>query len=76
MKADKAWKTYNFINDYKEGKFGEVSLQEALDEYYDSYNMRYIDKYPGCKGCPVQKYCGTMIGSIRLCNSYDSNKDR
>ena len=32
--------------------------------------MRYIDKYPGCRGCPVIKYCGTMVGSIRLCNSY------
>ena len=32
--------------------------------------MRYIDKYPGCKGCPVIKYCGTMISCMRLCNSY------
>ena len=32
--------------------------------------MRYIDKYPGCIGCPVTKYCGIMVGSIKLCNSY------
>ena len=32
--------------------------------------MRYIDVYPGCNGCPVEKYCGTMVGSIKLCNSY------
>lgn len=37
--------------------------------------MRYIDKYPDCIGCPVYKYCGTMIGSIRLCNSYEQNKN-
>lgn len=32
--------------------------------------MRYIDKYPGCQGCPVSKYCGTMVSCSRLCNSY------
>ena len=32
--------------------------------------MRYLDKYPGCMGCPVSNYCGTMISSIRLCHSY------
>ena len=32
--------------------------------------MRYIDKYPNCIGCPVEKYCGTMVSSIKLCNSY------
>ena len=37
--------------------------------------MRYIDKYPNCEGCPVYKYCGTMVGSIRLCNSYEQNKN-
>lgn len=36
--------------------------------------MRYIDKYKDCKGCPVKEYCGTMVGSIKLCNSYDLNK--
>ena len=36
--------------------------------------MKYIDKYPNCKGCPVYKYCGTMVSSIRLCNNYDLNK--
>lgn len=35
--------------------------------------MKYIDKYPHCKGCPVYEYCGTMISSIRLCNSYEEN---
>ena len=32
--------------------------------------LRYLDKYPGCIGCPVEKYCGTMISSRLLCNSY------
>lgn len=36
--------------------------------------MRYIDVYKDCIGCPVKKYCGTMVGSIRLCNSYELNK--
>lgn len=36
--------------------------------------MRYIDKYPNCEGCPVYKYCGTMVGSIRLCNSYQEKE--
>ena len=38
--------------------------------------MKYLDKYPNCVGCPVEKYCGTMIGSIRLCNSYQENKEK
>ena len=33
--------------------------------------MSYLDKYPSCIGCPVSKYCGTMVGSIKLCNSYN-----
>lgn len=33
--------------------------------------MTYLDKYLECVGCPVSKYCGTMVGSMRLCNSYD-----
>lgn len=32
--------------------------------------MTYIDVYPECKGCPVHEYCGTMISSVKLCNSY------
>ena len=35
--------------------------------------MSYLDKYPNCMGCPVTKYCGTMIGSIRLCHSCDES---
>lgn len=38
--------------------------------------MTYLDKYPNCIGCPVTKYCGTAIGSIKLCHSYsDSMED-
>lgn len=29
----------------------------------------YLQVY-GCKDCPVAQYCGTMIQSTRLCNSY------
>ena len=33
--------------------------------------MKYLDKYSNCKGCPVVQYCGTMIQSTKLCNSYE-----
>lgn len=32
--------------------------------------MKYLDVYPHCKGCPIAQYCGTMIQSTKLCNSY------
>ena len=31
----------------------------------------YLDKFPNCLGCPVEKYCGTAVSSIRLCHSYN-----
>lgn len=34
---------------------------------------KYLDHYPCCIGCPVEKYCGTMVDSIRLCNSYNDS---
>ena len=34
--------------------------------------MTYYDKYH-CINCPVGKYCGTMVGCIRLCHSYDDS---
>lgn len=33
MDEDTLWKYYNFVNDWKAGKFGEISLQEAIDNY-------------------------------------------
>ena len=36
--------------------------------------MKYLDVYPDCKGCPVAQYCGTMIQSIELCNSYEDKQ--
>lgn len=36
--------------------------------------MSYLEKYPKCTGCPVSKYCGTMISSTRLYNSYESSR--
>lgn len=32
-----AWRVYNFICDYKDGKFGILSLQEALDMFFEDY---------------------------------------
>ena len=37
--------------------------------------MSYLDKYPDCLGCPYSKYCGTVVSSVRLCNSYKENND-
>lgn len=37
--------------------------------------MKYIDKYPHCINCPVDKYCGTVVASTKLCNSLESNVD-
>ena len=31
--------------------------------------MSYLDKYKSCERCPVVKYCGTMVSTMRLCNS-------
>lgn len=36
--------------------------------------MSYLDVYKNCRRCPVEKYCGTMVQSTRLCRSYDSNE--
>lgn len=36
--------------------------------------MTYLDKYPHCVGCPVFTYCGKVVSSIRLCNSYKEEK--
>lgn len=30
-----------------------------------------LDQYPHCIRCPMSKYCGTAISSIKLCNSAD-----
>lgn len=35
--------------------------------------MSYLEVY-GCKHCPVAAWCGTMIASNRLCNSYQQPK--
>ena len=39
MKENNAWRIYNFVNDWKSGKFGEVSLQTALDNHFDDSNV-------------------------------------
>lgn len=35
--------------------------------------MTYLDIYEDCAGCPVSKYCGTIVSSIKLCKSYENN---
>ena len=36
--------------------------------------MTYYDKYH-CVNCPVDKYCGTMVSSIKLCHSYNDSME-
>lgn len=38
--------------------------------------MKYLDKYPNCYRCPVEKYCGTVVSSIKLCNSYEEKRNK
>lgn len=33
--SDLAWSVYNFINEYKAGKYGLITLQQALDLYFE-----------------------------------------
>ena len=35
-----------------------------------SIKKTYLDVYPHCEGCPVQEYCGTMVSTFNMCNSY------
>ena len=35
--------------------------------------MTYLDKYPNCLHCPVSRWCGTAVSSIRLCHSYNDD---
>lgn len=30
----------------------------------------YLDAFPKCEGCPVHDFCGTAVGSLRLCRSH------
>lgn len=36
--------------------------------------MRYLDIYPHCIGCPHISYCGTVVQSTKICNSYPENE--
>ena len=35
LDADFAWKVYDFVNKYKAGMFGSLTLQKALDKYWE-----------------------------------------
>lgn len=30
-----------------------------------------LDQYPHCIRCPMSKYCGTVVSSIKLCCNVD-----
>lgn len=46
MTEEQAWKLYNFINDWKNGEYGEIPLSEALDKHYDDGWIRVEEKLP------------------------------
>lgn len=35
VSADDIWKAYDFLIAYKNGEYGPVPLQEAIDNHYD-----------------------------------------
>lgn len=37
--------------------------------------MTYLDKYPNCNGCPVEKYCGTAVSCVKLCQSLSDSME-
>ena len=37
--------------------------------------MNFLEKYGSCDKCPVEKFCGTMCMSVRLCNSYEEEEE-
>lgn len=37
LTSDYAWKVYNFIDHYKAGDFGIITLQEAIDMYFETW---------------------------------------
>ena len=39
MTSEKAWKVFNFIKAYQNGDFGFVTLQQALDEHFDTWQQ-------------------------------------
>ncbi len=43
--SDFAWDIYNFINYWKEGDFGLIGLQDALDNRFEEY-QRCREIYP------------------------------
>lgn len=56
MKEDNAWKIYNFINEWKEGHFGIVPLQEALDKHLHLEEAEDDEKFIMAGSKPIPKY--------------------
>ena len=40
--ADFAWDVYNFVNDYKSGKFGITPLSEAINQKFVKFQQNYL----------------------------------
>lgn len=50
---------------------GSISATESIPVAIEPKSPKtYLARYGSCSHCPVNQYCGTMISSMRLCNSY------
>lgn len=47
LDEDFAWKIYNFVNEWKEGKYGIVSLQSAIENNKLNYIITSTEKLHG-----------------------------
>ena len=41
MDADYAWMIYNFVLEYKQGMFSEISMQEDIDKCFEKWSKIY-----------------------------------
>jgi hypothetical protein len=41
LDADYAWMIYNFVEQYKQGMFGEITLQEAINKCFEKWSKIY-----------------------------------
>lgn len=79
MNEEKAWAVYNFINCWKNGQYGGISLQEALDlhfkpntccicgkEYYGMGNNPWpiMDEGECCDECNAMKVVPERIRQV------------
>ena len=58
--------------DYPYLSLPDIDEEEIEYKQENKQLMTYYEKYH-CNGCPVEKYCGTMVSCSRLCHSYNDD---